>query len=69
MVSYVRYLTSAQPQSAIRWAETIGNDRNRQMQLEAAAGSWMRSDAASASAWINGSELSDDVKKRLLGQK
>jgi len=69
VMSYVRYLTSRNPKDALQWTSTIDSESIRRNVLEPAAASWLQKDRAAATAWINTSALSDEVKQRLLNQR
>ena len=57
------------PAVAIQWVSSIGDEKMRASQLENLASNWLRQDQTAAAQWISSSNLSADVKARLLQQK
>jgi hypothetical protein len=59
-------LAGSDPATAAQWAETIGNEDSRNVQIETIVRNWMSIDSNKAVAWINASSLSAEVKARLM---
>ena len=57
---------STDPQAAVQWAESIGNQNLRDRQIEAVVVTWLQTDANRATAWLANSSLSAETKARLL---
>jgi hypothetical protein len=56
------------PADAMAFAEAVTDGPTRIQAVEAVAGHWLLRDSATARVWIQRSELSDDVKDRLLAE-
>jgi hypothetical protein len=67
--AYVEGVARTDGAAAIPWAELIGNERDRHRALEVAAHAYLRRDERSARAWIEGSELKEEVRRQLLAPK
>src|SRR5205085_7589137 len=66
--SYAQALVQFYPESALHWAETIGDKEARGSQIQALATRWIGIDYASARTWVLASNLPDSVKKSILEQ-
>ena len=64
-----RRIVSTDPQAAVEWADSIGNQNLRDRQIESIVVTWLRTDANRATAWLTNSSLSAETKARLLSQK
>jgi hypothetical protein len=51
------------------WVDSISDEKQKFTSIERVGRQWMRSDAAKAKEWINGTTLPDDWKKKLLETK
>jgi hypothetical protein len=65
---FVYTLSRSNPTLAVQWAQTIQDDKARASRLEGVANNWIRTDPASAKAWVANSDLAPDVKTRLLAR-
>ena len=66
MSAFTNRISSSDPQTAVQWAATIGDDNLRNSQMESTARAWLKTDPRNASTWIANSSLPDDTKTRLL---
>jgi hypothetical protein len=57
------------PGTALGWAQSIASDSMRTSTVEALVVQWLERDRASASAWINRSQLPVEEKQRLLSSR
>lgn len=64
--AYSANLAPRDPSTALSWAQSIASDSIRTNTVEQLVVQWLRRDPASASAWINNSQLSGEEKQRLL---
>ena len=61
-------ITARDPEGAAQWAATISDETGRQSAIENVARNWMKKDKASASVWVqNTNLLPDENRQRLLG--
>ena len=66
VTAFSRRIVSTDPQAAVQWAESIGNQNLRDRQIEAIVVTWLQTDANRATAWLANSSLSAETKARLL---
>jgi hypothetical protein len=59
-------LSYSDPKTAATWAETIGDERQRNSRLESIAQNWLRQDPVNAQNWLARTPLPDTTKQRLL---
>ena len=64
--SFAQQVATSDPEGAAKWAETIGDTKMRQSEMERVANQWMRSNNVAAMSWIRNTNLPEDVKNRLL---
>jgi hypothetical protein len=62
----VRRMARTRPVEAARWALRLRPESDREKMLTRVAHFWSRQDHAAASRWIDGLELSPDVRSRIL---
>jgi hypothetical protein len=65
VAAFSRNIAGNDPNSAIQWAETIGNENTRNSQIESIVASWEKIDPKSATAWVTQSSLPEEAKARL----
>jgi hypothetical protein len=68
VVAFTRQISGNNPQTAVEWAETIGNDNTRNSQIESIVMSWEKTDSKAAMAWIAQSSLPEEIKHRLMNR-
>lgn len=66
---YTRYATEDEPQTAASLATSIVDEKKRNEVMEKVAKTWLETDATSAQAWINSSNLPQETKNKLLQPK
>ncbi len=59
-------ISDGDPQTALEWAQRLQGEELRHMTLEQLARSWLANDPEAARAWIEGSELSEAARQRVL---
>jgi hypothetical protein len=67
--TYARRIATSDPQTAAQWAETIGNERMRNSQIESIVRNWLNTDSSGAKTWISASSLPDEIKAGRLSQE
>jgi hypothetical protein len=66
---YARLLATDSPEKAIRWAERVEDDQEREVTLVRIAHFWRQQDEAAAEAWLSGSSLSEPARDRARNPK
>lgn len=65
VLEVVRALAPTQPVAAIEWAALVEDESARRRATIQAGRSWWRRDRAAAQAWLDASDLPEDVKRRI----
>ena len=66
IVGFTERLAREDPESAVTWAGTIGDDAMRNEALTDAARSWYRQDEEAAAAWLETSNLNEDARAKVV---
>jgi hypothetical protein len=65
IVELVRALAPAQPAAAVTWAALVEDETERRRATIYAGRSWWRRDREAAQAWLEASDLPEDVRKQI----
>ena len=64
VVNFAQQLSSSDPVTAMKWAETVQDESQWQGATEEVAQNWRRIDEAAAKTWVAKSSLPEDFKKQ-----